>query len=223
MKENKEIVDELSQSKYCYNGTKILINKRNIKNYEQLIEIENGLTTYKLSRIYLDQAPFKKTFDLEHYLNIHKYLFEDLYSFAGCIRDENIYKTNEPYKKGKTPFCEIPFILNNLKYTLAEMKQNVRKINDKDSLVSFLAKYYLDLNIIHPFREGNGRTLREFLREYVVVINKILKTNFELDYNISDDIKEKLIKASILDDYNEAILVFNKILKENTKERSNVK
>lgn len=218
MKEN-EMIDEFEQSKYCYKGTKTLINFYNIEDNDKLRELENGITTYKLSKLYLNEIPYKQTFDINHYLNIHKYLFDNLYSFAGCLRDENIYKINEPYKAGKTPFCEIPFILSNLKYTLDEMKQNVRKIKDKDSLATFLSKYYLDLNIIHPFREGNGRTLREFLREYVLVINKLLKTDFYLDYNINKDVKEKLVKASVLDDQTLAFEVFNEIIKNEEIER----
>ena len=93
------------------------------------------------------------------------------------------------------------------------MKQNVVKIKDKETLEAYLGKYYLDLNIIHPFREGNGRTLREFLREYVIVINKILKTNYYLDYNLSKKTKKQLLKASILDDEELAIKVFSKIIK----------
>lgn len=101
------------------------------------------------------------------------------------------------------------------------MKQNVVKIKDKETLGAYLGKYYLDLNIIHPFREGNGRTLREFLREYVIVINKILKTNYYLDYNLSKKTKKQLLKASILDDEELAIKVFSKIIK--TEEERKIK
>lgn len=216
-------INEMNQSKYCYKGTRTLINKKGITNYDQLIAIENGITTFKLSKLYLDKFPFRKTFDLDHYLSIHKYLFEDLYPFAGCIRDENINKTNKPYKNGKTPFCEIPFILSNLKYTLDEMKNSVRKVKDKETLVLFISKYFLDLNIIHPFREGNGRTLREFLREYVLVINVINKSNYELNYTISDDVKEMLIKASVLDDLEETKNVFNIMIREKEIRKENIK
>lgn len=217
----EELSNELEQSKYCYQNTKTLINKKNIKDHDRLIEIENGITAFKLSKLYLNDIPYKQTFDIYHYLSIHEYLFGDLYPFAGTIRDENIYKSNEPYKSGKTPFCEIPFIVRNLKYTLEEMKQNVVKIKDKETLGAYLGKYYLDLNIIHPFREGNGRTLREFLREYVIVINKILKTNYYLDYNLSKKTKNQLLKASILDDEELAIKVFSKIIK--TEEERKIK
>ena len=214
------VITELNQSKYCYKGTDVLINKKDISDLSQLKEVENGMTAYKLAELSLGNAPFKKTFDLDHYLSIHKYLFEELYPFAGDLRDENISKSNEPYKAGKTPFCQTAFILDNLKYTLTEMKNSVRDLKTKNDIVSFLSKYYLDLNFIHPFREGNGRTLREFLREYVEVLNRVLKTDYVIDYNLDEETKENLYKASILDDLEATKLVFNQMIKEKEIEKN---
>ena len=207
-------ISELEQSKYCYIGTNILINKKDIRDYDQLMQIEKTITTYQLSKICLGQAPFNKTFDLYHYLNIHKYLFENIYPFAGNLRDENINKSNEPYKPGKTPFCEVPFILNQLQYTLEEMKYNIKNIKTKDDLITFISKYYLDINIIHPFREGNGRTQREFFREYIELINKLLNFNFIIDYDIDNETKDQFQRALVLDDIEEAKKVFSKMIKE---------
>lgn len=206
--------NQIDQLKYCYEGTNVLKNKKDIKNLDKLHEIENGLTTFKLTNLYLNDAPFKKTFDINHYLGIHKYLFEELYEFAGTFRETNISKSREPYAVGITPFCQVQFIKNQLEYTLQDMKNNVRNINCEEELIEFISKYYLELNIIHPFREGNGRTLREFLREYVLVLNKIIKFGeFELDYTLIDEnIKDSLVKASILDELEEAKKVFSKII-----------
>lgn len=203
---------------YKYENTNVLRNKRNIKNLEQLHEIENGLTLYKLSTLCLGTIPFKQTFDINHYLNIHKYLFEDLYDFAGEFRKTNISKSKEPYKTGVTPFCQVPFIESQLEYTLQDMKNNVRNIKDENQLIEFISKYYLDLNIIHPFREGNGRTLREFLREYILVLNNIINFGeYELDYTKMNKVKESFEKASILDDFEEAKKVFSIVIVKKDK------
>ena len=214
-----EKIDELSQSKYCYQGTSVLINKKNILDKEQLKEEEIGLTTYKLSLLNLDDEILNKKYNFEHYLNIHKFLFDELYDFAGCIRNENIHKSREPYAPGKTPFCQVYLIRDMLNQTLQEMNINYRKITNRERYVLFLSKYFLDLNIIHPFREGNGRTLREFLREYVERINKDLGFDFELDYSMDEEVKDKFTKAAILDDQNLSYEVFDAILKE----KNNVK
>ncbi len=206
--------NELDNLKYCYQGTKVLKNKKNIVNLEQLHEVESGLSTYKLTKLYLNEIPYNQTFDSNHYLSIHKYLFSDLYEFAGEFRLTNISKSREPYARGITPFCQVPFIKDQLDYTLQDMKNNVRNIQNEEQLIEFISKYYLDLNIIHPFREGNGRTLREFLREYVLVLNKIIKFGeYELDYTkINEEIKKSLEKSSILDDLEITKSVFSKII-----------
>ena len=100
------------------------------------------------------------------------------------------------------------------------MKNSVRDLKTKNDIVSFLSKYYLDLNFIHPFREGNGRTLREFLREYVEVLNRVLKTDYVIDYNLDEETKENLYKASILDDLEATKLVFNQMIKEKEIEKN---
>lgn len=175
------------QSKYCYEGTTVLKNKKNILDQTKLLEIEKGIVCYKVYFLYENDElsyPFKITLDVNHFINIHKYLFGDIYDFAGEIRDESIYKTNEPYYQGKTPFCYPEFIYTNLKNILENMKQNARCIKNESQLIQFLSYYYSEINIIHPFREGNGRTIREFLREYVKKLNSIIDFGYyDLDYS----------------------------------------
>lgn len=217
--------NELDRKYYKYEDVDVLRNKKNIKNLEQLHEIENGLTLYKLSKLYLNSIPFKQTFDINHYLSIHKYLFEDLYEFAGEPRKTNIYKSREPYAKGVTPFCQIQFIRQQLEDALQDMKNNVRNIKNESDLIEFISKYYLYINIIHPFREGNGRTLREFLREYIIVLNKIIDFGeYELDYTKMNLVRESFEKASVLDDMEEAKKAFSMVIvRIDNKEKGVVK
>lgn len=64
------------------------------------------------------------------------------------------------------------------------MKSELPKVSSMDEYAEKLAGYYLDINIAHPFREGNGRCEREFFREYVLHLNKVLKLpDLELDYS----------------------------------------
>lgn len=214
----------ISQSIYCYEGTNVLKNKRNLKSKEDLNEIERGITAYKLSMLYMNNYPFKITLDEKHYIEIHKYLFGDIYDFAGVIREESIYKSNEPYANGKTPFCYPSYIYQNLRSVLFEMQENVRKIKDEETLITFLSHYYSELNIIHPFREGNGRTLREFMREYVLQLNKIINFGcYEIEYSkLNKDDHKQLLKGSIIssitdnntliEDFFRKVLVNKKIL-----------
>lgn len=200
MKEQR--VDDTNQSIYCYPGTSILINNYDIKDKEKLLELENAIVTYKLAKIICDEQPFSKNLSIDHYFNIHKYLFEDIYPFAGKIREEMTNKKNTEIKgeEGIRIYCAPKHIYECLNERLALMKKEARNIYTREGLINFLAKNYLELYYIHPFREGNSRTLREFMREYVEIINeKLIRFgNFKIDYSKLNNIdRENFIRAVI--------------------------
>lgn len=185
------IEDELLNYESKYENSGILINKLGIINPKSLDEAERVITGYKLTKLFLTDNNDKK-FDVEHYLSIHKYLFEDIYSFAGQIRDENIKKA--------ISFCLPNLIYPNLVNTLKNAQLDSEKVSNRDELIDFLAYYYSELDIIHPFREGNGRCEREFLRQYT---NKICNQNNIGDYSINYDLiedKDAFIKSVIIAD-----------------------
>ena len=143
----------------CYEGTTCLVNKFGIKNEKQLSEIEADITFAKTSK--LEEIPLKGNFDLEHYKSINKFLFEDLYSWAGELRKINISK------KG-TNFANA----DELEYLCTECFQRLKENNyyrntDLDSFVENIVDLYCTLNILHPFREGNGRTERIFISQLI--------------------------------------------------------
>lgn len=143
----------------CYEGTTCLVNKFGIKNEKQLSEIEADITFAKTSK--LEEIPLKGNFDLEHYKSIHKFLFEDLYSWAGELRKINISK------KG-TNFANA----DELEYLCTECFQRLKENNyyrntDFDSFVENIVDLYCTLNILHPFREDNGRTERIFISQLI--------------------------------------------------------
>jgi cell filamentation protein len=157
---------------------------------EKLEQAERMITGYKLANMYLN--PGIQTFDVNHYLRIHKELFEDIYAFAGEIRGENIQK--------QIPFCVPNLIYENLKDTLEKARNWSNKITDEEGLIDFITYLYTELDVIHPFREGNGRTEREFLRQYVEKINeKIDFGHYCLDYDKIED-KNLFIKAVVIAD-----------------------
>ena len=106
-------------------------------------------------------------FNTAHLRAIHYYLFSDIYYFAGQNRTVNMVKNNSYF----VPIEEIDYRLD---YTFKMMNEEIKTVSSKYSFASFLATYYVELLNIHPFREGNGRTIREFIREYVNVRSKEL-------------------------------------------------
>lgn len=172
---------DIRNSNYCYKGTDTLINKLNIKDAKTLQTFEAKITAAKL--LSLRQKGIIGNFDIEHLKKIHTYLFEDIYPFAGEFRNENI-------AKGVFRFAEFEYIEPELKRLLQELKEDNFLTNlPKEELANKLAYYLAELNVLHPFREGNGRTIREFIRELA------LKNGYAL--NLSKVSPKDFLNASI--------------------------
>lgn len=196
MKEN--IDDELYENRhsiYCYPDTDVLINKLDIKDVNLLLKYEAKITAAKL--LALRKKGIIGNFDVKHLIDIHIYLFEDIYPFAGKFRTENIGKGEFRFAEWQYIETELSNLLDNLK------KENYLHNLDKKNLAIRLAYYMSELNVLHPFREGNGRTIREFIRELA------LKNNYVLNLSRADPAKflESSIKSIIdIDDLSDIII-----------------
>lgn len=169
---------EFNWEDYIYeNG--VLKNKLGITNRDELHKIEEKITVEKLSLLYIN--PLIGNFDSNHLKAIHKYLFSDIYDFAGEYRKVDIFKKYTKFED----FNMIDEKLNNLLYYAKTHEVNQ---NNQFEIAKFLGDFYYNLILIHPFREGNGRAIREFLREFVLCkfigyeleYSKINKENFLL-------------------------------------------
>ena len=177
---SEEIFKQMN-SKYCYENSNILINKLNIKDRDILQKYEAKITAAKL--LSLRQKKITGNFDEKHFISIHTYLFEDIYPFAGEYRKENI-------AKGEFRFAEWEYIQEELNKLLEQLKnENYLAGIGKNDLARRLAYYIAELNVLHPFREGNGRTIREFIRQLA------LKNGYVL--NLTKVSPQKMLEASI--------------------------
>lgn len=144
-------------SKYCYSGTNVLRNRLNIRDASQLRKLDADISAVK--QLHLMNEPVKGRFTANHLCRIHRFLFEDIYPFAGHFRREDIMK-------GQTRFRGYGQIASELSDLLAKLKaENYLHGLDRKSLIERSAYYFAELNYIHPFREGNGRAIREFMRQ----------------------------------------------------------
>ena len=101
----------------------------------------------------------------EHMINIHKYLFGDIYEWAGTFRKENLYKSERVLSGGSAEYADYHEIENRLKKLLQEYADiDWMKTTKKGDVVS---DFLLELWSIHPFREGNTRTCITFLWHYL--------------------------------------------------------
>ena len=139
----------------CYPGTTVLINKLGIKDQNELDAVEKQITL--LRGIQAEQQMEFKDVDFDFYKGLHSLLFGDLYDWAGCLRTINISK------KG-TVFCDH----SQLENVGTKKFERLEKLGflcgmQEGSFFDELAELYHDMNMLHPFREGNGRTLRLFI------------------------------------------------------------
>ncbi|GAF66475.1 hypothetical protein BTS2_3376 [Bacillus sp. TS-2] len=181
-----------------YPGTDVLINKFDIRNYEQLEKVERMLTAERLYE--LNKNPLYGSFSFQHLKNIHRNIFQDIYPFAGKVRDVTIHK-------GNTTFCFCWAIDDESKRIFGELK-NEKQLRGL-SLNEFKNKmsYYLsEINMLHPFREGNGRTQREFMRLLA------MKNGYNLDW--TKITKNEMYEASLKSKIESAAFVniFSKVI-----------
>ena len=162
---------------YCYPHSNVLKNKLGITDSDTLLTAERELTSLKLASAKLNYI--KGSFDFDHLRRIHRYLFGDIYTWAGKIRNVDIAKGNQ--------FC--------LCYNIERYAQSIfQKLNRENFLIDSsnvpirLAYYLSEINVLHPFREGNGRTQRLFI-EYLANI-----AGYKVDF--SDVSAQEMIVAS---------------------------
>jgi hypothetical protein len=156
-------------------------NKLSIQDSELLETAEKEFSAVRAQ--YLLLQPITGNFDLAHIQTIHRELFGDVYDWAGKIRRIDI-------SKGNTRFANFAFIENESRKLLEKLRsENYLQGLDKDKFAERAAYYLGELNVLHPFREGNGRTLRLFITQLA------MKNGLQIHWqNIS---AEQMIQACI--------------------------
>ncbi len=167
--------NEILWSKYFYPETSVLINNFGITDQKKLKEVEATITFEKL--LELNKKPLEMGFDKEHLKALHKFVFGEIYPFAGDYRFVNIIKEKGSFlsiKDDKT-------IPDYLDYIFDEVRKKLDQSQTKYDFAYALAYLYTNLIYCHPFREGNGRVIREFVREFTLAKGQ---NKFELDWRL---------------------------------------
>jgi cell filamentation protein len=134
-----------------------LRNLLGAKSAEELHEREPEIVF--ANEVELKSLSIPRSNDLDEVLLIHKQLFKGVYDWAGQVRTVDIRKSDE----NSEFFLIVSKISDGATYVFTEFaKENYLTSLDRDSFIKRLAYYYDQLNYIHPFREGNGRTQRIF-------------------------------------------------------------
>lgn len=148
----------LGQDPYCYAGSSTLKNRLGLLDDALLSQAERDLSSIAANEIDFSPPPY----DLSTLQHIHRRLFADLYDWAGELRSVDI-------AKGNTRFCNIHRMAPEAAKLFDRLRQaQWFETHERSELVESVANLFGDLNVIHPFREGNGRAQR-ILFEHIVI------------------------------------------------------
>lgn len=131
----------------------VLKNKLGIKDHAELDEVERLLVAQRVK-----EGPPRGKFDLEHLCAIHKHLFQDVYVWAGKVRTVEIARGSHQFlfaSRIPTGMADIHNRLRQLKFLKSASAADFAR--DAAAIIG-------DLNYVHPFREGNGRTQLQYLK-----------------------------------------------------------
>lgn len=142
---------------YFIPGTNVLKNNLGAVEEQELKQLEAEYSFKRLVELY--ENPIKGTFNAEHLKAIHRHIFQDVYPFAGEFRNVGMRKIQI--------FTDPQDIPRKLDIAMAELYEDFSNSHNRGEYVHFLSYTYAALLWIHPFREGNGRAIREFIREFV--------------------------------------------------------
>ncbi|MGM9571767.1 MAG: Fic/DOC family protein [bacterium] len=152
---------------YVYSGSDVLINKLNIKDEKEWIQTELIFSFARIGE--LKQNPIKGNFDFVHLKRIHEYIFQDIYNWAGQDRNCDISKYDL--------YCKAIYLNDNAKEIFRQLKkENYLKGFNIEDFKLRATEYMAWIYHLHPFREGNTRSLCEFMRELT------LNAGYELDF-----------------------------------------
>lgn len=146
------------QDPYCYPDSDVLRNRLGILDPELLEQAEREISALEAQLIEFHEPPY----DLAYWQSLHRQLFGELYDWAGQIRVIDI-------SKQQTRFCTVARIEPEAgKIFAAFARQNYWQGLSRHDLVRAAAEAYAELNMIHPFREGNGRAQRVLFEHLIV-------------------------------------------------------
>ncbi|MGP3590508.1 putative adenosine monophosphate-protein transferase Fic [Vagococcus sp. WN89Y] len=155
---------------YLYPGLNVMRNALGIHEAQRLEQAAYELTALRAATLTL--GPLAR--GLPHLCAIHHHLYQDIFDWAGKIREVDIYK-------GDTRFCHFEYIEKEGNALMQQLEEENWLCGlEKEEFVERLAHYYCEINVLHPFRIGNGIAQRIFFEQLA------LHAGFSLDWRKAD-------------------------------------
>lgn len=182
-----------------YPGSLCYVNYFNLTDRSTLKKAEAFFSSVRTAGMFSSPIDARPSFSF--YERLHERLFSDLYPSAGMIRSEDSSKN--------LSFCRAAFIEKSAEdiFDRLSAENYLKDISDRDSFISELAYFYAEIEVLHPFRDGNLRTLMFF------TLRLIEDAGFETVWENAD--ADRMLEASIAaidGDYQLLIDVFSEII-----------
>jgi cell filamentation protein len=166
--------------RYCYENSNVLRNQLDIIDADALHTAEREIAAVRI--LEAERNPIRGKLDFKHLCAIHRYIFGDIYEWAGNLRTVNIAKGN--------PFCNSDVLDVYGAELFGRLKaENYLFGTPSERVPERLAYYLSEINVLHPFREGNGRAQRLFIKYLALV------AGYRVDF--TDVTSAEMIEASV--------------------------
>jgi len=194
---------------YTYTDPKtgLLRNLQDLTDPEILLFVESGAVTKRLQELYENPIKIK---GIDSLFEIHKHLFQDIYAWVGKKRKVEISKDGKQF----FPTSHFDNAFRYIEQLISELKKIPK--NNKQLLAEKLAEILDNVNYLHPFREGNGRTQREFVR--LLALEKRLTLN--LNPPDENSVYDRYMRGTIESDLTILTELINELIVNNNENKN---
>lgn len=168
-------------------------NKLGIMKLDLLKQAEKDIVTTKIKMVF-NKMPYMPS--VLYLIDLHKYLFEDIYNFAGKIRTTSIYKEETLLLRDTVKYSLPENILTDLEMVFERIKSSDLESASREEFIDFTVNMIVDIWKIHPFREGNTRTSLVFLRTFLYHYGYDFDIDFFKHKGTFDYMRTSLVAAS---------------------------
>ncbi|MCZ3384283.1 putative adenosine monophosphate-protein transferase Fic [Kosakonia sp. SOY2] len=184
---------------YLYPGLNVMRNELGLRQAQKLEQAAYQFTALRAAT--LDLGPMVR--GLPHLCAIHHHLYQDVFDWAGQIREVDIYE-------GDTRFCHFEYIEKEGNALMQQLEDEEWLCGlERAAFIERLAHYYCEINVLHPFRLGNGIAQRIFFEQLA------LHAGFSLDWRgIDPDEWREANQAGAMGDLAPLCTIFSKVVSE---------
>ncbi|MBW9398934.1 putative adenosine monophosphate-protein transferase Fic [Leclercia sp. EC_58] len=143
---------------YLYPGLNVMRNRLGIRQAERLAQAAYEFTALRAATLGL--GPLLR--GLPHLCAIHQHIYQDIFDWAGDIREMDIYQ-------GDTRFCHFAYIEKEGNALMQDLEEEGYLVGlEREDIINRLSHYYCEINVLHPFRIGNGIVQRIFFEQLAI-------------------------------------------------------